>query len=243
MQPVTGADAKRLAEQVKKKLGKTKVLVVVAPPFVHIPVVQSVLRKSLPLSAQDISGSEVGPHTGEISARMLYAYGVRYSIVGHSERRAQGETDVEVNKKIKVLLGASMVPVVCVGERERDHHGKYYSLVEAQLHTALRGVSRNQIAHVVIAYEPVWAISSGDGKGKTATPEHAHEMKLFIQKVLVSLYGRTIGMRVPVLYGGSVHDGNARELATLGEVDGFLVGGASLKPDVFTAIVKAIEKV
>jgi triosephosphate isomerase len=133
-----------------------------------------------------------------------------------------------------------MTPIICVGETVRDTHGKYYGVIESQLRTALLGVKKSEIEKVIVAYEPVWAISRGDGKGQTATPHDAHEMKLFIQKVLVELYGRTIAMRVRIIYGGSVNETNAEVMMKEGEVDGFLIGGASLKPDQFAKIINLV---
>lgn len=242
MNPTSSQDAKRLVGGIEKKIPRPKCTVVLVPSTLHMADVKSVLKKTYELGAQDVYPSENGPHTGSISSRMLYALGARFSIVGHSERRALGETNDMVYEKVRSLLAVGMSPVVCVGETERDSHGKYYSFVESEVRSALKGVTRTQIANVIIAYEPVWAISKGDGKGATATPEHAHEMKLFIQKVLVELYGRTVALRVPIVYGGSVNEGNAKELMEEGEVDGFLVGGASLKVDAFVSIIKSVEQ-
>lgn len=241
MNPVTSRDAEKIAVHVARLLPKTSVRVVIAPPAVHLSSVRAVLPKGYVLGSQDVHEKETGPYTGSISANMLFALGARYAIVGHSERRAKGETDAEVNGKVRALLALGMTPVICVGESERDLQGKYYSLVEEQIRKALGGVKRTEIEKTVLAYEPIWAISKGDGKGLTATAEHAHEMKLFIQKVLVLLYGRPAAMRVRIVYGGSVNEVNAADLFKNGEVDGFLVGGASLVPKSFVAIVKAVE--
>ncbi len=241
MNPVAGGDAKKIVATLKKKLQRASVPVVVVPPAIHLEVVRSLVKKPFSLGVQDVHQAEKGAFTGSISAAMAYGYGARYAILGHSERRRAGETNDDVGEKVRVTLGQGMTPIICVGETERDHAGRFYSFVETEIREALRGVSRAQVANVIVAYEPVWAISTGDGRGQTATPEHAHEMKLFIQKVLVALYGRTIGLRVPVLYGGSVNPGNAEELMAHGDIDGFLVGGASLKPDEFTTIVRAVE--
>jgi triosephosphate isomerase len=238
MNPITESDAVRLVKAIAKVVGKPRARVVIAPPAVHLSAVRSVLPKGYVLGAQDGHEKDSGPMTGNTSLRTLYAYGVRTVIVGHSERRKDGETDERVNAKVRTSLQLGMEPIVCVGELVRDAHGKYFGFVEAQVRAALKGVKRTEIERAVIAYEPVWAISTGDGKGHTATAADAHEMKLFIQKILVELYGRTIAMRVRILYGGSVNKGNVEELVAQGEVDGFLVGGASLKPDEFAAIIK-----
>lgn len=241
MNPGTARDAEKIVVALQKKYPRPKTTVTIAPSFVHLGLVKKAIKKPYLLAAQTVHAGDVGPHTGSISAAMLKEYGVAASIVGHSERRAEGETDTVVNTQVRALLGSGMMPIICVGERARDHHGKYYSFVEAQVREALKGVSRKDIARVIVAYEPVWAISSGDGKGQTATPHDAHEMKLFIQKILVELYGRTIALRVPVLYGGSVNETTAPILMKDGDIDGFLVGGASLKPDAFVSIIRSVE--
>lgn len=239
MNPITEADASRLAKAIGKKALRPRATVIIAPPTPHLSAVKAALPKSFGLGAQDGHEKDSGPLTGNVSLRTLYSYGVRTVILGHSERRREGETDQRVNVKVRAALQIGITPVVCIGELVRDQHGKYFSTVEAQLRSAFGGVKRTEAERVVIAYEPVWAISSGDGKGQTATPGDAHEMKLFIQKILVELYGRTIAMKLRIIYGGSVNKANAVDLVQNGEVDGFLVGGASLKPDEFAEIVRA----
>lgn len=239
MNPITESDASRLAKAIAKKASRPRATVVIAPPTPHLSAVKAALPKTFGLGAQDGHEKDSGPLTGNVSLRTLYSYGVRTVILGHSERRREGETDERVNAKLKTALALRITPVVCIGELVRDQHGKYFSTVEAQLRAAFKGVKRTEAERVVIAYEPVWAISSGDGKGQTATAGDAHEMKLFIQKILVELYGRAIAMRLKILYGGSVNKANAGDLIKKGEVDGFLVGGASLKPDEFAEIIRA----
>lgn len=243
MNPVRRGDAKKLTSTLAKVLGKkSAVTIVVAPPTAHLADVSALIsRTPLKLAVQNVSVYKEGPHTGEVSVPMLLDYKVTHTIVGHSERRSLGETDEEVNTKVLLLLKNGIIPILCVGEHERDASGKQYGFVETQLLKALVGVTRTQLAKVIIAYEPVWAISKGDGKGETATAEHAHEMKLFIQKVLVQLYGRKTAFAVPILYGGSVNVANAEELFTKGEVNGFLVGGASLDAKAFTAIISIVR--
>jgi triosephosphate isomerase len=170
---------------------------------------------------------------------MLKSLGVSHVIVGHSERRAMGETDEAVNQKATLLLKEKLTPIICVGEKKRSDSGAHFEYVEAQLHRAFSGVAKAQVSRAVVAYEPVWAISSGDGRGQTATTADIREMKLFIQRVLADRYSRTTGMAVRVLYGGSVNADNAEELAREADVDGFLVGGASRKPADFLAIITA----
>ena len=238
LNPGTATEARALAKGVV--LGTKKVSgaeVVVAPPFLFIPEVAKVLQKSaLKLGAQDAHFEERGACTGEVSPVLLAPFGVEYIIVGHSERRALGETDAQVNKKIHTILKRRMIPVVCVGERERDKNGNFYNLVEEQIRALAQGLTVSQIQKVIIAYEPIWAI----GTGATATPEDVKEMQLFIMSVLTKLYERKAAAKVKLLYGGSVKVSNAKELYQSGGMNGFLVGGASLDAKEFSTIVMAV---
>lgn len=241
LNPVAITDAQTLARAVatKTKRYAPAVDVVVAPPFPFLSEVARTLKKhAVQLGAQDVFFEESGPHTGEVSAGMLQDIGVQYVIVGHSERRARGETDEVVAQKTIAALRRRLTPIVCIGEHARDARGDFYTVVAKQLAASLQGVSSAQVAKLVIAYEPVWAISAGDGKGKTATPEDVEEMALFIFKELAKHYNRTTARRVRLLYGGSVNPQNAPALGTIENIGGFLVGGASLRPDDFAAIVK-----
>lgn len=225
--------AKGVAAAIKKVSGAE---VVIAPPFLFIPEVAKVLEKSaLRLGAQDAHFEERGACTGEVSPVQLASFGVSHIIVGHSERRALGETDAHVNKKIHTILKRRLTPVVCVGERERDKNGNFYNVVEEQIRTLSFGLTAAQIQKVVIAYEPIWAI----GTGATATPEDVKEMQLFIMSVLTKLYERKVAAKVILLYGGSVKASNAKELHQGGGMNGFLVGGASLDVKEFSAVVTA----
>jgi triosephosphate isomerase len=160
-------------------------------------------------------------------------------IIGHSERRKAGETDGEVNTKLTAVIKAGLTGVVCVGELKRDHGAQYLGQIETQIREAVKGLSRAKLGSVVIAYEPVWAI----GTGQNATPGDVHEMKLFIEKTLTDLYGRNYAQKVRILYGGSVNPKNAGEIMKDGMVDGFLVGGASLNAKDFATIVKVVNEV
>ncbi|HET7589457.1 MAG TPA: triose-phosphate isomerase, partial [Solirubrobacterales bacterium] len=215
-----------------------KAEVVIVPPFTALRSVQTLIDSDkLPfgLGAQDVYPEDKGAFTGEISPPMLVALKTEYVIVGHSERRQLfGEDDLMVNKKVRAVLAHEMTPIVCVGEtlEERDADGTE-SKVTQQVRRAYDNVTADQAATTVIAYEPIWAI----GTGRTATPEQAQEACGFIRDVLRA---RGAGAeRVRVLYGGSVKPGNAAELLSLPDVDGALVGGASLDPEDFAAIVEA----
>ena len=210
-----------------------------APPAIYIPVVAATLGggAAFRLGAQNVHAEKLGSHTGEVSLSMLMDYEVCYIIVGHSERRSAGETEVDVQKKVAAVIKSGLTAILCVGEAKRDHGAQYLGEIERQIRTACAGLSRAKLGELVIAYEPVWAI----GTGNTATPDDVHEMKLFIEKTLTDLYGRNYAQKVRILYGGSVNPKNAAELMRDGMVDGFLVGGASLSAKEFSGIVKAVQ--
>jgi len=240
MNPQSATLSVKLATELKKSLLKrTDVDVVVAPPALFLEGVYRARssKKAFMLGAQNVHHEKLGAHTGETSLLMLSSFEVSYIIIGHSERRSEGETDAMVNQKLLAVIKAGLTGVVCVGEVQRDHSGHYLTFIEMQIRKALEKISKAKLAQVVIAYEPIWAIGTGD----TATTEDVHEMKLFIEKVLSDLYGRPLAQKVRILYGGSVNGKNARELYTEGKINGFLVGGASLHADEFTQIVKAVQ--
>jgi triosephosphate isomerase len=199
---------------------------------------KKVAKGPVSLGAQDVYEKNIGAHTGEISGLQLKDLGVEFVIIGHSERRANGETDEAVLAKTQMTLKHRLTPIVCVGERERDENGNFFTFVESQLRSLARGLTATQIKKVVIAYEPIWAI----GTGKTATANDVKEMQLFIESVLTKLYDRRVAKSVRLLYGGSVKPHNSEELHQEGGMNGFLVGGASLKADDFTAIIKSVAK-
>ena len=242
MYPQSVTLSSKLAMKLKKLLYKiTGVEVVVAPPTAYLESVGRALgsSKTVMLGAQNVYHQKLGAYTGEISVPMLESLGVTHVIVGHSERRREGETDAMVNQKLLAAVKAGLVAVVCIGEEKRDHGAHYLSHIEMQIRRALANVSKPKLEHIVIAYEPIWAI----GTGNNATAGDIHEMKLFIEKVISDLYGRNLAQKVRILYGGSVTGRNARELHTEGMIDGFLVGGASLHPEEFVQIAKAMKTV
>ncbi len=242
MNPRTRAEAKELILAVKKQARvPSGVEVVIAPPHVYLDEVEKVIRGKFSLGAQAVSGEKMGAFTGSVSAGMLQSVGVTYCIVGHSERRAQGETDSEVEKQLTSLLKSGITPILCVGERERDTHGKYFGVVEAQLRSALRVFPGSRLAQLVIAYEPIWAISTATPGARVATPDDAHEMIIFIRKILTDLFGRTQAGKVRILYGGSVDQKNSTALLAHSGAQGFLVGGASLRPSDFVTILKTLH--
>ena len=182
---------------------------------------------------------DTGAFTGEVSGTMLYNFGARYVILGHSERRAQGETNVDVNQKIKSVLAAGLYPILCVGESVRDAEHGYFNLVKDQLSECLHGLTKNWLRKLIIAYEPVWAISSTPGR-RDATAEDSYEMAIFIRRVLADKWGRDAA-QTRIIYGGSASDRDAEEFLSRGGVDGLLVGRASLSPEKFVKIVAICE--
>lgn len=237
MNPQTVDMATRLATEIKKAVGRIEeVEIVVAPPAVYLHAVRAVRNgsKIFALGAQNTHWEKLGAHTGEVSLTMLVGMDVTHVIIGHSERRRDGETDEQVHNKVVATIKAGLTAILCVGEVQRDSAAHYLSFIEGQIRSALAGVSKAKLGQVVIAYEPIWAIGTGD----TATPSDVHEMRLFIEKVLTDMYGRAMAQKVRVLYGGSVNGKNARALMVEGQVDGFLVGGASLHADDFATICK-----
>lgn len=216
----------------------TDVEIAVAPTFTCLQDVAEVLRGSnIELSAQNISYVAKGAYTGEISADMLKDVGCTHAIIGHSERRQFfGETDEGVSRRVRAALDNDIVPIVCIGESlEERESGKTFDVVLGQLVNGLSSVRREEAGRVVIAYEPVWAI----GTGKTATPEQAQEVHAAIRAKLNELFGAEVGEAMRLQYGGSVKASNAKELLGQKDIDGALVGGASLKAEDFAAIVKA----
>ena len=194
---------------------------------------------NIKIGAQNMHWEEKGAYTGEISAQMLKSIGVEYVIIGHSERRQYfAETDETVNKKIKSALANNLKPIVCVGETlEQREQGVTEKIITTQVEKALEGISAESLAQIIIAYEPIWAI----GTGKTATKEDANDTIKQIRKKTAEIYGQNEAERVIIQYGGSVKSSNAKELFEMSDIDGGLVGGASLKAEEFSKIVKFDE--
>ena len=208
--------------------------VVVCVPAIDIPAVSEAIKgTNIKLGAENVHFAEKGAYTGEISATMLLEYGVEYVIIGHSERRQYfGETDETVNKRTLTALKAGLTPIVCIGETlEERETGKTEEVLDKQIREGLKGIE--EISEVVIAYEPVWAI----GTGKTATADQANETIAFIRKTIGEVFCPHCAQAVRIQYGGSMNAGNCKELMAKEEIDGGLIGGASLKAPDFSAIV------
>jgi len=212
--------------------------VVVMPPFVSIPAAKQYIDDNpyVKLGAQNMSAEPAGAYTGEISARMLKELNVEYVILGHSERRQLfGETDEGIGRKVHTALEARLQPILCVGETlEERESGKVEEVLSRQLGLGLEGIGHRRVTDVIIAYEPVWAI----GTGRTATPETAQDTHAYIRSVLTELYGEGTAEKIRIQYGGSVKPGNAAELMCQPDIDGALIGGASLEVQSLFEIIR-----
>jgi triosephosphate isomerase (TIM) len=225
--------AKRLVELVSDV---TDVDIMIAPPFTALFAVHSiVVQTRVALGAQNLFWENEGAYTGEISGHMVKSLGCSHVILGHSERRQYfGESDETVNKRIKAAVSNNLIPVFCVGETEKERDAKEtFSVLDKQMRNGLKGLSFNDVGTLVIAYEPVWAI----GTGKTATKDQAQEAHKFLRDLSEKLYGKAFSSAVRILYGGSVKPANINELMAMPDVDGALVGGASLDAETFSQIV------
>ena len=209
-------------------------------PAVCIPVAVRAMRETrVGIGAENCNANASGAYTGEIAANMLVDAGCKYVIIGHSERRAMGETDTDVNAKVQAALRAELLPIVCVGESlEQREMGITEDWISMQIKCALHGVPEEKIRKIIVAYEPIWAI----GTGKTATPEQAEEVCEHIRTVIRKLYGAKIARAISILYGGSMNEKTAFELLAQPDIDGGLIGGASLVPEKFVQIIEAANQ-
>lgn len=239
MNPATQKEAMKLFEATKKTaVGLRGVSVVVAPPAIFLrDIAQLQKGGKVGLAAQHVHFENSGSFTGEISIPQVHDAKATYALVGHAERRAMGETDEDVGKKVAALLEAKMTPILCIGEQARTPAGEHFLFVKEQLRTGLHGVSPAKIGKVIIAYEPVWAI----GAAHPMQPRDMHEMSIFIRKMMVEKYGE-LGMNNTVLYGGAVDAASAPAMLRDGDVKGFLVGRASVDAKSFTELLNAASK-
>ncbi|HUQ30313.1 MAG TPA: triose-phosphate isomerase [Candidatus Paceibacterota bacterium] len=235
----TTEKARTLFSRAKKIAPKTRVRIVLVPPAPFLGMLAPKNKSSVAFGAQDVSTMPGGAHTGESTAQSIAGAGASYVLVGHSERRARGESLADTAQKISHALAHDLIPILCVGERERDTEGKYLAFVREEITAALTPLSPKDRGRVIIAYEPIWAI------GKTAadaiSPMDLSEMILYIRKVLAEILPGKSSARTKVLYGGSVEPANARQLAGSARIDGFLVGHASVEPAQFVELVHAIS--
>jgi triosephosphate isomerase len=233
----TVTEAVELAKGVVESVGnQSDVDVAVCPPYISLSAVYDVIKNSkVKLGAQDVHWEAKGAYTGKVSCAMLKSVGVTYVIIGHSEQRQYfGETDETVNKKTKAVLAAGLLPIICVGETlDERKSGKMDAVIERQTKGAFAGLSVEDALKCTIAYEPVWAI----GTGETATPQQANEAHIFIRKVLTGIFNKLTAEEIRIQYGGSMKPDNAKSLLGQSDVDGGLIGGAALKTADFKGIV------
>lgn len=233
MNPASVSAAKKLITEIKKISKKTSSTIVVCPPFPYINLLSGSKK---PFSgSQNISNEKEGAFTGEVSAGMLVSMGVKYVIIGHSERRVMGESSEIVSKKALAALNSKITPIICIGEKERTGNAEHWQEIKWQLVDSLQGITKNNIKNCVIAYEPIWAI--GKKSVGPMSSEDVSESAIFIKKVLVEMFGSNIADKVAIIYGGSVDSKTAGDILSTKSVAGFLVGRASLNPKEFEKIV------
>ena len=234
----TPNEATETAQQLVRNVAAiTDVDMMIAPTFIALAAVFEAVKNSpVALGAQNLYWKDEGAYTGEVSASMLKSAGCRYCIIGHSERRQYfGETDETVNKKLKAAIKADLQPIFCVGETEKEREaGQTLSILDKQFKKGLEGLISEQIGSLIIAYEPVWAI----GTGKTATVDQAQEVHQFIRSLVQKKFDQTLSDSIRILYGGSVKPDNIANLMAMPDIDGALVGGASLDAESFSQIIK-----
>ncbi len=241
MNPATLRDARALFQKIYRLSAPPRVALMLALPSPYLaPIAARSTSKRVTFAAQDLFPGTIGSHTGEVSAAMLASVGARASLIGHSERRALGESDESVARKVRATLDAGLTAVLCIGERERDAHGAYLATLGGQLASALTGITRAHAKRIIVAYEPIWAI--GKSASAAMKPHDVHQVVVFVRKTLTPLFGPTAARQVRVLYGGSVEGENAEAIVRDGEVDGLLVGHTSLSPDSFKMIIAAVGR-
>jgi triosephosphate isomerase (TIM) len=241
MYPETTAEARVLFNKVKDQARPLKsTRLVVCPPLLYLEQLKSLYSgKKVLFGAQTCFVENTGPFTGEMGARMIKSVGAEYVILGHSERRAMGETDESIRVRIDSALSAHLAPIVCIGESVRDSDGDYLSRIREQMQALFYGMSRDWLHRVIIAYEPIWAIGK---TGKDAVTGHElHETAIYIRKVLSEMFDKSIAIEQRILYGGSVKAENAKNLIDGTQINGFLVGSASIDSDEFIKIAQEVE--
>lgn len=239
MYPERLEDAKKIVADVKRVMQKVrKTNVVLCPPHIYLPIFSGIKKGSLSLGAQNTNDLNAGSLTGEVSVSQIKQFNTKYVIAGHSERRKMGETDEQINKKIRSIIQYGMIAIFCVGEAGRDHNGDYLDFIRDQIMSGLRGVEKKDLSQVVVAYEPVWAI----GAKEAMQPRDIHEMSIFIKKVLRDMFG-DYAESVSILYGGSVDKVNADSIVRDGDVSGLLIGRQSLASKDFVEIIKLVDSI
>lgn len=240
MNPTSILEVKNILSSTKKTSKELKhTEVVVCPPFPFVHLVKPESKINVFGGVQDVFWQPAGSFTGEVSSEMVRSFGISYTILGHSERRAQGETDEMVSKKANSALNAGFKVIICVGEKTRDASGEYLEFLRNQLIQSLAGVKKKYASDVIVAYEPVFAI--GKSFAEAMQPQDIHETTLFLKKVLLGIFGKEWSSAVKILYGGSVNFENADLIVGGGEVDGLLVGRESLNTDTFPKLLKVVD--
>ena len=239
MNPAKPEEAEKIFVGLTKGIGKVKgARAIICPSFIHYPLLSRLnKKKTIGLGVQNIFVQEKGSFTGEISIDMIKNMGAKYIILGHSERRKLGETDQIVNQKIQLALKAKITPIICIGEKERDHDGNYLAFIRSQLENCLHDVPKAKLNEIIIAYEPIFAI----GAAEAMKSHEVHEMTIFIKKALVEIYKIKVPS-TPILYGGAVDPTNAHSILTDGDADGLLVGRQSLEAKSFLEILHSAAK-
>ena len=235
----TVSEGLKLAQEINTKAEtlNTETGIIIIPPFVHLSKIQETLSAKVKIGAQNCSAKEQGAFTGEISVKMLKDINIEYCLVGHSERRQYHNEDNQLLKqKTDLLLAYDITPIYCCGENlEERENNQHFDVIKKQINESLFHLNIEQIKKIIIAYEPVWAI----GTGKTATPEQAQEIHKFIRNLLTEKYNKNTADNITILYGGSCKPSNAKELFSMQDIDGGLIGGAALKSEDFIEIVKS----
>ena len=239
MNPASPQEAKKIFDRIKGSSRRfSGIETVVAPPFPFIPLLRA--SGNLKLGAQDVAVEESGSWTGEVSAKMLRASGVSHALIGHSERRALGESEEAIREKMYQALSHGLRAILCVGEKEKSHEA-FPTIVREEIKSALKKIPRQMASRAIIAYEPVWAISTNSG-GKADTPQNFFEMLIYIRRTVLDIWGKQLAMRIPIIYGGSVNSKNAQGFLEVDGGSGLLVGKSSLNPEEFRKILEAANK-
>ncbi|MCR4281137.1 MAG: triose-phosphate isomerase [Candidatus Kaiserbacteria bacterium] len=238
MNPASFKEAKILFEATKKAMGKSpSVSLIVAPPAIYLRALSANYKgKKISFAVQNAHFESNGARTGEISIAQARDAGADYILIGHSERRAAGETNDDTRQKVSAALALNTIPILCIGEAERASSGEHFNIVAEQLLTGIKDVAPAKISKVIIAYEPVWAI----GGEITMSPRDMHTMAIFIRKTIIGVYG-DVGHKVKILYGAAVGEKNAAVMMKEGDVRGFIVGHVSTNAERFTALLKIIQ--
>lgn len=240
MNPSSEKEAKELISGYVDNIKTSKgVDVVACPPFPYISTARNQYNGTkISLGGQDVFSEKKGSYTGQVSIDMLKDFRLSYVILGHSERRSTGETNINISKKAKICIKSGIIPIVCIGEESRSDDGKYLKFIQEELIGSLEGISRNDISKLVIAYEPIWAI----GKKNPMSGHEMHQMSIYIRKVLVKKYGKSVINKVRVIYGGSINDDNAQDMLDNGNIDGLIIGRASMDSLQVASLVKLLNK-